>query len=417
MKLVHTADWHVGKVLRGRPRLDEHTAVLGELVALARSEDADAVVVAGDVFDTAAPPPAAQALVMRTLLALREDGRQVVVLAGNHDNPRLLDVYRPVLGALGIHVVGTFRGPDEGGVVSFTARTGEPVRLAALPFLSPRYAVRAAAALTGTPLEHNRAYADEVARLLGALTGAFTPDAVNLVAAHGTLSGGRLGGGEREAQTVMAYTLPPAAFPASAQYAALGHLHLRQRVPGPCPIWYAGSPLPVDFGDEAAVPGALVVAVEPGGEARVREAPLPGGRRLRTVRGTLDELEAAAGDLEGAWLRVVVAERPRPGLADAVREILPDALAVDIDERFRPTPARGPATLPAGAAPRGPRTLFRDYLAATGRTDGEVPALFDRLLDETTAADADDAQDAAAEPEARDPAEPARGRDAGQDGA
>jgi DNA repair protein SbcD/Mre11 len=387
MKFIHTADWHVGKVLKGRSRLDEHTAVLGELVSLARAEDADAVVVAGDVFDTAAPPPAAQALVMRTLLALREDGRQVVVLAGNHDNPQLLDVYRPVLGALGIHVVGTFLPPAEGGVVSFLARSGEPVRLAVLPFLSHRYAVRAAEALRGTPREHNLAYADKVAGLFAALTESFTPDTINLVAAHGTVSGGRLGGGEREAQTVMPYTLPPSAFPPRVQYAALGHLHLRQNVPGPCPIWYAGSPLPVDFGDARAVPGALVVTVRPGGEPEVREATVEGARRLATVRGTLEELAARADDLADAWLRVVVAERPRPGLAEAVREILPGALAIDIDERFRPARRRGPVT--GGAAPRGPRTLFRDYLAATGRDSAELAAMFDRLLDreETSASE------------------------------
>src|SRR3954454_5458170 len=102
MRILHTADWHVGKVLKGRSRIDEHTAVLGEIVDIARAEDVDVVIVAGDVFDAAAPVPAAQSLVMRTLLALREDDRQVIVFAGNHDNPHLLDVYRPVLGTVGI---------------------------------------------------------------------------------------------------------------------------------------------------------------------------------------------------------------------------------------------------------------------------------------------------------------------------
>src|SRR6266508_4289392 len=193
---------------------------------------------AGDVFDTAAPTPESQALVMRALLALREDGRKVVVVAGNHDNPHLLDVYRPVLGALGMHVVGTFRRPHDGGVLTFNARTGEPVRLAAVPFLSHRYAVRAAEALTGSPDEHNRTYAD------------------NLVPAHGTLPGGKFVGGEREAQSIYSYYFEPTAFPPSTQYAALGHLHRRQQVPGPCPIWSCGSPIAVDVGEEDNTPGA-----------------------------------------------------------------------------------------------------------------------------------------------------------------
>jgi DNA repair protein SbcD/Mre11 len=271
MRLLHTADWHVGKVLKGRARADEHASVLGELVELARTQNVDGVVVAGDVFDTGAPTPESQSLVLRALLALRQDHRDVVVVAGNHDNPHLLDVYRPVLGELGIHVLGTFRRPDEGGVLAFVARSGEPVRLAALPFLSHRYAVRAAETLSGTPDEYNRRYADRVAELLGALTAGFTSDTINLVVAHGTLAGGRLGGGEREAQTIFSYYFEPTAFPAATQYAALGHLHRRQQMAGPCPIWYAGAPIAVDFGDEDNTPGALTVTLEPGAPAVVRE--------------------------------------------------------------------------------------------------------------------------------------------------
>lgn len=394
MKILHTADWHVGKVLKGRPRADEHATVLRELVELARAEDVDAVVVAGDVFDTAAPAPDSQALVVRTLLALAEDRRQVVVLSGNHDSARLLDVYRLALGVAGIHVVGTFRRPDDGGVLTFTARSGEPVRLAALPFLSHRYAVRAAEVLTGTPDEHNRAYAERVSALLAALTAEFHADTVNLVTTHGTLPGGRFGGGEREAQSIFSYYFEATAFPPSCQYAALGHLHRRQQLPGPCPIWYSGSPLAVDFGEADNTPGALLVSVEPGAPAVVRELPIASARRLRTVRGTLEELAAMADEpeLADSWLRVVLAEKPRAGLAEEVRELLPDALDIDIDERFRPTrnvrrhdgDGSGEGSGDAAAMLRGSRELFRAYLAAAGHDDERVAALFDRLHDEVT---------------------------------
>ena len=72
MKILHTSDWHVGKVLKGRDRHDEHVAVLGSIVRAARDEDADVVLVAGDLFETAAPTPRAQGLVMRTLMADRK---------------------------------------------------------------------------------------------------------------------------------------------------------------------------------------------------------------------------------------------------------------------------------------------------------------------------------------------------------
>ena len=397
MRLLHTADWHVGKVLKGRARADEHASVLGELVELARTQDVDGVVVAGDVFDTGVPTPESQSLVLQALLALRHDHRDVVVVAGNHDNPHLLDVYRPVLGELGIHVVGTFRRPDDGGMLAFTARSGEPVRLAALPFLSHRYAVRAAEALSGTPDEHNRRYADRVADLLGGLTAGFTSDTINLVVTHGTLAGGRQGGGERDAQTIFSYYLEPTAFPTATQYAALGHLHRRQQMAGPCPIWYAGAPIAVDFGEEDNTPGALTVTLEPGAPALVHEHTVEGARQLRTVHGTLEQLEAMAPDLGDAWLRVVVAEPPRAGLAETVREILPGALDIDIDERFRPTaPGRRGGDGQAGR--RSPRELFRTYLEAVGRAeDTAVAALFDRLYDEETMASAVASDDRRAE--------------------
>jgi len=77
VKLLHTADWHLGKVLKGLPRLDEQAAVLAEIVAVAAAEAVDLVVVAGDVFDSAAPAPEAQRLAWTTLLALRATGAEV----------------------------------------------------------------------------------------------------------------------------------------------------------------------------------------------------------------------------------------------------------------------------------------------------------------------------------------------------
>ncbi|WP_101789734.1 exonuclease SbcCD subunit D [Nonomuraea indica] len=378
MKILHTADWHVGKVLKGRSRVDEHREVLRELVAAARSHDVDAVIVAGDLFDTSAPTPEAQSLVLNALMALRGDGRDVVVLAGNHDNPQLLEVYRPVLGRLGLHVIGSFRRPDQGGTLAFTARSGEPVRLAVLPFLSHRYVVRAAEVLTGTAAEHNRDYAARIGELIGALTAGFHADTVNLVTTHGTLPGGAFGGGEREAQSIFSYYFEPTAFPPATQYAALGHLHRRQQIPGPCPIWYSGSPLAVDFGEEGNTPGALLVEVTPGRPAVVRELTFASARRLRTVRGTLEQLEGV--DPGDDWLKVIVEEKPRVGLADDVRQLLSGAVDVMLDERFRPVTA----TRRAGTAGRSPRELFRDYLAATGRHDDQVAALFDRLHDEVS---------------------------------
>ncbi len=386
MKILHTSDWHVGKVLKGRDRHDEHAAVLRSIAATARDEDVDVVLVAGDLFETAAPAAKAQGLVMRTLLALREDARQVVVIAGNHDNQALLDaVYRPVLGQLGLHVLGTPKRPDSGGLMTLRTRAGEMINVAALPFLSHRYAVRAAEVMLHETAEHAHDYARHVADIVALLTAGFTPEAVNVVMAHATLLGGRRGGGERDVQTTLDYELSASMFPATAHYAALGHLHRQQEIPGPCPIFYSGSPLAVDFGEEANESVALVVTATPGIRADVRPAPVTGGRRLRTLRGTLDEVIAEGEQAGDAYLRVVLAERGRAGLGDLVREKLPNALEVILDDEHRPRPGTRGGDKPSRAG-RGPLQLFGDYLGEQNIEDPRIPRMFAELLDELTGA-------------------------------
>jgi exonuclease SbcD len=385
MKILHTSDWHVGKVLKGRDRSDEHEAVLRSIVTTARDENVDVVLVAGDLFETAAPTAKAQGLVMRSLLALRQDRRQVVVIGGNHDNQALLDsLYRPVLAELGLHVLGTPKRPDAGGLLRLRTRGGDAVNVAALPFLSHRYAVRAAEVMLHESAQHSHDYASHVAEIVRLLTGGFTPDAVNVIMAHATLLGGRRGGGERDVQTTLDYELPSSMFPPSAHYVALGHLHRQQEIPGPCPVWYSGAPLNIDFGEGANEPAALVVTAAPDMRADARPVPVTGGRRLRTLRGPLDQVVAEGEQAGQDYLRVVLAEQARAGLGDLVREKLPNALEVTLDEAHRPQPG---ARTKAGAsrAGRSPLDLFGDFLAEREVDDPRLPALFADLLDEVTA--------------------------------
>ena len=142
MKLLHTADWHVGKTIRGQSRLAEHRAVLADIVRIADAESADVVLVAGDLYETAAPNPDAEALVLKTLLDLRETGAQVIVISGNHDNWARFEAVRPLFAALGVVVMGAPRRPTDGGVVEIVGRSGDSVRVALVPFLSQRGIIR-----------------------------------------------------------------------------------------------------------------------------------------------------------------------------------------------------------------------------------------------------------------------------------
>ncbi len=384
MKILHTSDWHVGKVLKGRDRFEEYEAVLRSIIQLARHEAVDLVLIAGDLFETPAPSPKAQGLVMRALLALREDHRQVVAIAGNHDNASLFDsVYRPALGELGLHVLGVPKAPDSGGTLRLTTRGGERVTVAAMPFLAQRYAVRAAELLLHENAEHARDYAGRIGEIIRLLTHQFTPDSVNIVTAHLTLLGGRRGGGEREVQTSFEYEVPASIFPSSAHYAALGHLHRQQEVPAPCPAFYSGSPLAIDFGEEANEPGALIVTAEPARRADARRVDIAGSRRLMTLRGTLDHVIEEGQRQGDAYLRVILAEKARAGLGDLVREQLPNALEVQLDDAHRPRPGTHGGERPSRAG-RGPAQLFGDYLAEQNVADERVERMFAELLEDMT---------------------------------
>jgi exonuclease SbcD len=385
VKLLHTADWHVGKMLRGRSRADEHRAVLAEIAALAAAEDVEVVIVAGDVFDTAAPNPESEQIVYQALLDLAATGAHVVVVAGNHDNERRLQAVAPLLELGRVTVAATFRRPDDGGVIEVTGRTsGERARFALLPFLSQRWVVRADELMSTAADEQAQAYSERIRRLVGALTAGFTADTVNIVIAHLFALGGRLGGGERDAHTILDYAVPGSVFPPGAQYVALGHLHRCQVVPGPCPIRYPGSPLQLDFGEIGDRKAVLLVEARPGEPVEVREHPLSAGRRLRDLDGTLTEVLALAGTTGDAYLRVRLREVPRVGLADEVREHFPECVDVQV---IRPDVDGVEATPTDGERRVGdPTELYRAYLMDTqGGVDEAVLALFRELLEEQPA--------------------------------
>ena len=389
MRILHTSDWHVGKTLKGHSRLDEQERVLREIVGIARAHEVDAVLVAGDLYDTAAPSAQAQQLVIRTLMGLARDGIPVVAIAGNHDHAPTVDAYRPLAGAAGITLVGQVRTAERGGVVEFTARsTGERATVAVLPFLSQRYAVRAVELVTRSPAENTAEYDQNLRDILAKLTAGFRDDAVNLVMAHLTVLNGKMGGGERAAQSIFEYAVPATIFPVEAHYVALGHLHRRQRMDAPCPVHYSGAPLAVDFGEQQNTPVVCLVEAAPGAPAAVTDIPITTARGLRTVRGTVAELSVLAASMTDQdpeladFLRVRVREPARAGLREEVTALLPNALEVRIDPEFAaPVAAPRPS---GGDTERHPAELFAEYLGSRSIADPRVEELFRRLHDQIT---------------------------------
>jgi exonuclease SbcD len=384
VKLLHTSDWHVGKAIRGNSRAAEHRAVLAEIAGVAAEHEVDVVVVAGDLFETAAPSPESEEIVYRALLALAATGAVVAVIAGNHDNARRLAAVAPLLELGRVQLVTTPTRPAEGGVRTITRPSGEVLRLAMLPFVSQRGIVRATELMATAAFEQAQAYADRMRQLIEAMTAGAPADTVTVLAAHTFVLGAQAGGGERLAHLTEAYGVPGVAFPPTAAYVALGHLHRPQKLAGATAIHYCGSPLQLDFGEEDQAKQVNVVEVSPGLPAKVTPVGLTAGRPLRTLAGTVDQLRDLARKVDAdAWLRVRVREPSRAGLADEVRDLLgPGVVDVAID-----SPAEQRRRAERRAEARSPQEQFAAYLASEGVADTRIEAMFAELYDDAVIGD------------------------------
>ncbi|HLW17666.1 MAG TPA: exonuclease SbcCD subunit D [Actinomycetota bacterium] len=382
MKLLHTSDWHVGKTVRGRDRSDEHRAVLDEITGIARAHAVDLVIVAGDLFESAAPTPDAERIVYRALLDLAEVA-PVVVVSGNHDNDRRLIAVEPLLGLGRITTRAMLAKPDEGGVLTLDTAAGERAQIALLPWVSQRYIVRAEELMAKDAFEHAGDYAQRLADVIGWLCKGFSDDTVNIVAGHAMVAGGVLGGGERTAHTYFDYYVSPTAFPTTAHYVALGHLHRAQRLGSQPPVWYCGSPLQMDFGETEDRKCALVVEATATTPAHVEQIALSSGRSLRKITGAFEDLETLGGTTGDDYLCIVVRGEARAGLAEDVREIFGEnavdvRIQTDADAQF--------GLDPRAHETRSPKELFREYLAEKKVNDERVLTLFDELFEEEHAA-------------------------------
>lgn len=378
MKILHTGDWHAGKALRGRSRAAEHVAALEEIAEVARREAVDLVLVAGDLFDSSAPSPEAERIVYRALLDLSTAGAKVVVISGNHDNPRRLDAIAPLFEPGNVIVRPDAVSADDGGVLDFVVGSGERVVLALLPWVSKRYVVSADHLMATDADDHAATYKARVASIVAALTAPFGTDSVNLLCGHLAVEGAAPGGGERAAQTIFEYQVSATIFPGNAHYVALGHFHRPQKIAAPCPVHYCGSPLQLDFSDTDAAKSALIIEAAPGTPATVRTVELTAGRRLRTVEGTLEQL-AELVNRDDDFLRVRVREPARAGLADEVRELLPNAIDVTIAPDLQGARA---AMAGIDRASGAPHDLFAEYLTERNAADKDVLALFDELYED-----------------------------------
>ncbi|HLX09331.1 MAG TPA: exonuclease SbcCD subunit D [Thermoanaerobaculia bacterium] len=328
MRIVHTSDWHVGRRWKGLQRLDELAAVLEHLAAFVEREAIDLVLHTGDVFESRNPPAEAEQLVNRFMLRVGRAGAQMLVIAGNHDDPARLDARSLLTELVDVQIIGRPRSAARGGSRIVEVRGGEKAVVAALPFASPGAWV-SALDIVGEEESARRQYARMFELAVRDLCGAFRRDAVNLLMAHTHLEGALFGESERRVHIADDWAASPQALPRAASYVALGHLHKPQRVDVRVPAYYAGSLIQLDFGEAGEEKTFNVVTASPGKRGTVEQVPYEGGQPLLDLRLSLAELEATADRYRKGWLRVTVPLTARdPDLNRKVRELLPNALVV-----------------------------------------------------------------------------------------
>lgn len=334
MKILHTSDWHIGRALYGRKRYQEFERFLDWLIDCIRSEGIEALLIAGDVFDNGTPSNRALELYYRFLCRCAGAGcRHVVVIAGNHDSPSLLNAPREVLRFLNVHVVGCMAEARDELVLLDDAQGKPQLIVCAVPYLRDRDIRRAEAGETfddkGRKLvegirDHYRQVAEAAVARRAELGGSLPIIAMG----HLFTSGGRTveGDGVRELYVGTLGQAPADIFPDCFDYLALGHLHVAQLVSGSQAHRYSGSPLPMSFGE--AGQRKIVVALEVDADGvRTGEIEVPCFQQLETLRGDWQRITGRIEELKRAgtsvWLDVLYDGNEIIGdLGERLRELI-----------------------------------------------------------------------------------------------
>ncbi|MFN2594870.1 MAG: exonuclease SbcCD subunit D [Actinomycetota bacterium] len=383
MRFLHTGDWHVGRTIRGRSRIDEFDKALEQVVGIAKQEAVDCVLVAGDLHDQRAVTADADRLIFQTFIHLYEAGIPVVVIPGNHDSAARLSAFAPLLERVGTHAVPRMRHPEHGGAVKIGSRGGsETANVACLPFVSPRRFLDGTSEFQDLSIGYVN-FDEGMGHLFDHFEDAFKTTDVNVVLGHLFVAGAQPSGTEREVTIGADYAVTSARLPSTASYIALGHIHKPQKVKGAAAdTRYCGSLLQLDFGERGQDKSVFVVDVAAGKPPKVTAVPIAGGKQLVDVDTTLDQLDTLAAKVGDAYLRVNLAlDAPVPGIADRVRDTLPNALDIRV-------------VLPETESEReqislrslDPKSQFVSYYAAHHDAEpvDELLAAFDRVYEEVT---------------------------------
>lgn len=378
MRILHTADWHIGQILNGFGREAEHQAFLEHLAGLIETHQVDALLVAGDVFDSVNPSGEAQRLLYTALAGFlrRKPGLNIVIIAGNHDPAARLEAPEAVLRALGVHVLGTLH--RDGAAVDMTRHliplcddAGRPYAcVLAIPYLRlgdlPGYSL-------GMQGDGESAVVTATRALHASMVEAALPLAGGLpilAMGHLTCAGGlESEGAERRILIGGEHAVPTDIYPAALAYVALGHLHRAQNLDGGR-VRYSGSPLPLSASEIGYDHG--VTLIELGKTLTHRHLPVPrpvpclrlpsqGAAALEQIDAALLALGLAAStprDLQPFVHIALAPDRPAPALLAELDTLLDRHPVRLASLRIDRAEASAPEAPPLSLAETSPEELF-----------------------------------------------------------
>jgi exonuclease SbcD len=358
MRILHTSDWHLGQHFMGKSRQAEHQALIDWLLIQVDAHAVDAVLIAGDIFDTGAPPSYARELYSQLVVRLHRAGVALLLLGGNHDSVSTLGESRALLACLSTTVVAAADGAAR-QVVVLPLRGGQGEAgciVCAVPFIRPRDVLQSQAGQSAQEKQlsmqaaiaaHYQSVSEAGRARQAELQTALGRTVPIIATGHLTTVGASSNESVREIYVGSLDAFPTAAFP-PVDYIALGHIHKPQKVGGLAHIRYCGSPIALGFDEARQQKEVLLVDLGAAGLEAVTALPVPCFQPLISVSGNLLELAGAiqAAALEGSaeqsvWLEVTVAEDDYLSDLPARIEALTQGLPVEV---LRVRRQRGTAT-------------------------------------------------------------------------
>ncbi len=296
MRIIHTSDWHLGQFFVNKSRLQEHQKFIAWLLQQVVEKDVDAVIIAGDIFDTGAPPSYARELYNQFVIGMNNLGRQLIILAGNHDSVSTLNESKAILAQLKTQVIASASDDLEEQVLRLKDKQGEVGAIVcAIPYLRPRDIMQSYAGESGEQKQQALGKAisehyQNVFQLAESKRSSLDYNVPIIATGHLTAMGVKTSESVRDIYIGNLEAFPASEFPA-ADYIALGHIHRPQRVAKSEHIRYCGSPIPLSFDELGSEKQVLLAEFSAGKLLKVEPILIPLFQPMKVIKGNLKAIE------------------------------------------------------------------------------------------------------------------------------